>query len=220
MGIWWTAIQYPKHMEDLPMCQPLSQDAGETGWYPVRVSRNDDERYRQWTKQAREGFLDLMDYSILGYELVGGGVRVAFDFDGTLTRIEPSDDSTGKYLGPNRALIGALRAHARKGDTVYIVTARGLGDIDKRLTERGQMRIRQEGVPSRHQHPLVHAFVRRFRLPVEEIVFTGGAAKGPFLWDRGISRLYDDQPAQLLSAVNHGIDAYRVEDTEVFAYPE
>ena len=119
---------------------------------------------------------------------------IAFDFDNTLTVEE-----WGKPTGWNERMLRRMRLHAFEGDVIIIVTARHGQEADERLSSLGWEQV--------GSYPLVYASVARHRLPVGAVFFTDGALKGPFLVELGAEVLYDDNPEQRLSAVEHGIEA-------------
>jgi len=119
---------------------------------------------------------------------------VAFDFDNTLTVEE-----FGKPTGWNDRMIRRLKIHALDGDVVIIVTARHGQEEDEHLSALGWERV--------GEWPLVYATIRKLNLPVSAVFFTNGEPKGPYLVELGVTRLYDDDIDQRISAVEHGVEA-------------
>jgi len=109
---------------------------------------------------------------------------VSFDFDDTL------------LLGTeaNPIMLEALRRHAAAGDTVIIVTSR-----NRHHDRRSWIR---KYSPSRIS---VRAFVEIHDLPVAEIYFTNHRPKGPKLLEVQAGLHYDNDPLEIESCLQHGV---------------
>ena len=111
-------------------------------------------------------------------------MNVSFDFDGTLHR-------DGRPLWP---AMGLLRWHHQTGHRVMIVTTR---------TEAHE-RSAWWRVHEPHRL-LIRSFIRRYRLPVQRIVFTSHQPKSTTLVRHRIELHYDDDPAEEAAAVGTGV---------------
>lgn len=111
-------------------------------------------------------------------------MNVSFDFDGTLHR-------GGRPLWPTMRL---LRWHHEAGHQLMIVTTR------TEAHERPSWWQVHE--PNR---VLVHAFLRRYRLPVRGIAFTSHQPKAATLIRNAINLHYDDDPTEEAAAVGTGV---------------
>ena len=119
---------------------------------------------------------------------------VAYDFDGTLTH----ENGDGTFRSFNWAAFNQLRRYKRLGWRIYIVTARTNLSADHQLSEEYDF---WDGFP------LVYATIRSFRLPINGVLFTDGALKGPYLANLEGDLLVDDRVDQRSSAVIHGVRA-------------
>ena len=116
-------------------------------------------------------------------------MNVSFDFDGTL-----HDD--GRPLWPALAL---LRLHHQAGHRVMLVTTR---------TESHERAAWwQVHDPSR---VIVREFLRRYRLPVQSVAYTSHQPKIATLIRHRIDRHYDDDPDEVASASETGVQVVQL----------
>lgn len=112
---------------------------------------------------------------------------ISFDFDNTLCM----DDGT-----PNIRMMDLVRKHATEGFKCYIVTSRNRQHETKKwIAENEPNRIR------------VKDFVKEHNLPIKQCHFTNHMEKGLILYQIESIRHYDDNPEELKSAREHGIEA-------------
>ena len=111
-------------------------------------------------------------------------MNVSFDFDGTLHR-------DGRPLWP---AMGLLRWHHQADHRVMIVTTR---------TESHE-RSAWWQVHEPHRL-LIRSFIRRYRLPVQRVVFTSHQPKAATLVRHGIELHYDDDANEFASAAETGV---------------
>lgn len=120
---------------------------------------------------------------------------VSFDFDDTLCW---ESDGT-----PNDKMLAVVRQHAADGHKCYIVTARHRShESSKWIKENEPDRVR------------IKDFIKEHDLPIKQCHFTAHELKGPILRQIGAYRHYDDQPEQLRSARENGIEAIQVRREE------
>jgi len=111
-------------------------------------------------------------------------MNVSFDFDGTLHR-------DGRPLWPALAL---LRWHHQSGHRVIIVTTR-----TESHERPAWCRVHE---PDR---VVVREFVKRYCLPVKDVVFTAHQPKAATLIRNGIELHYDDDPNEVALATEAGV---------------
>jgi ribonucleotide monophosphatase NagD (HAD superfamily) len=109
-------------------------------------------------------------------------MNVSFDFDGTLHR-------DGRPLWP---AMGLLRWHHDAGHRVIIVTTR------TEAHERPNWWRTHE--PNR---VLVHGFIKRYRLPVKDVIYTSHQPKIAMLIRLELH--YDDDPAEEAAAADTSV---------------
>lgn len=113
-------------------------------------------------------------------EWIGNTRVVSFDFDSTLTKPHWSDSDElwvaadpREEDAPNWDNIALMRKFAEQGFEIIIVTSRSEG-------QRGE----------------VGEFVKKYKLPVKEIICTNGRDKGPILQQLGVEAHHDDLEQQ------------------------
>ena len=129
---------------------------------------------------------------------------VSFDFDDTLLWTVPCLDFGSIPAGPNPSMLMRLKAHARLGHTIVIITTRieRLEDCHKGMSN------------------VVH-FVEMHDLPVESIHFTNGKLKHDTIKRLGVSIHHDDCEEEL-ERLPEGVEGVLAEvhpDWEGFEFP-
>ena len=116
---------------------------------------------------------------------------VTFDFDDTLT-MPRWDEEEELWMGgtePNKKTISAMKKFASKGYEVKIVTSRH-GTSDHKRT--------------------IATFVRKYGLPIKDIIFTNGKWKADTLDKIGSILHYDDDKEEITRIKAKGIKVVEI----------
>ena len=116
---------------------------------------------------------------------------VTFDFDDTLTmpRWDEEEELWMTGLEPNKKTISALKKFASKGYEVKIVTSRHGTSDHKRA---------------------IATFVRKYGLPIKDIIFTNGKWKADTLDKIGSILHYDDDKEEITRIQAKGIKVVEI----------
>jgi acid phosphatase class B len=114
---------------------------------------------------------------------------VSYDFDDTLTRRLP----TGEVVA-NKEVISTLWKHWEEGCTIIIVTYRN----HDHETQAWRDNFQENRIS-------IAEFVAEHKLPISATHFTSHDPKGPLLMELGCVLHYDDDPAAIDSAEEHGV---------------
>lgn len=121
------------------------------------------------------------------------GSTVSFDFDDTLCL------STNGGNAPNPKVVALLMKHHDTGDDCIVITARDPEhESDEWIAENEPHRIK------------VSDFLLAHRLPVNRVVFTNHAPKGPVCLRNNVSLHYDDRDEEIESCSNCGVKAIKI----------